>query len=146
MTISPIRSDDDHKAALSRIEALWGSPAGTAEADELDVLVVLVEDFEGHHYPVGDLEPVPFLLFHMEATGRTQADLGHLFGSAPRASEVLRRRRSLSKEMILSLQESWGIPATILIKPYAIEAKGKGATGDPSLKRTNAGSNRRSAA
>lgn len=146
MTIRPIRSDDDHQAALARIEVLWGAPAGTAEGDELDVLAVLVEDFERHRYPVEELEPLPFLLSHMEATGRTQADLGHLFGSAPRASEVLGRRRSLSKDMILALQESWGIPATILIQPYAIEPKGKKAPGIGSLKQPNAANKRRSAA
>ena len=131
MTIRPIRNEADHKAALVRIEGLWGAPDSTPESDELDILAILVEEFESRTYPFETLEPVPFLVAHMEATGRTQADLAKLLGSAPRASEVLGRRRSLSKEMIHALQEQWGIPASIMIKPYATEGKvgiRKGAT------------------
>ena len=33
--ISPIRTADDHKAALYRIEKLWGAEPGTEAEDEL---------------------------------------------------------------------------------------------------------------
>lgn len=44
--IRPIRSPEDHKAALARIEALWGADPDTPEGTELDVLVDLVEHYE----------------------------------------------------------------------------------------------------
>jgi HTH-type transcriptional regulator / antitoxin HigA len=46
MDIRPIRTDDDLRVALSRVEALWNAEAGTPEGDELDVLVDLVEAYE----------------------------------------------------------------------------------------------------
>jgi len=46
MDIRPIRTDEDHRAALAAIEACWGAPDGTEESDKLDVLVALVELYE----------------------------------------------------------------------------------------------------
>jgi HTH-type transcriptional regulator/antitoxin HigA len=146
MTIRPIHNDADLRATLTRIEALWGAPSGTHESDEMEVLAVLVEDYENRHFAVDELDPVPFLVAHMEATGRTQADLGRLFGSAPRASEVLGFRRSLSKEMILALQEAWGIPASVLIKPYALRSGASKSHGRPATGRADAGRKRHHAA
>jgi hypothetical protein len=38
MDIRPIRTEDDHRAALA---ALWGAPEGTEDGDQLDVLLAL---------------------------------------------------------------------------------------------------------
>ena len=51
MDSRPIRSKDDHHAALREIDALWGAPEGTDDGDKLDVLVALVERYEDVHYP-----------------------------------------------------------------------------------------------
>lgn len=118
MDIRPIRSPEDHAAALARIDALWGAEPGTDEGDMLDVLVDLVEHYEDRHFPIEPMEPVDLLRAHMEATGRSQADLARLFGSAPRASEILNRRRALTVEMIHKLSREWGIPADCLVRPY----------------------------
>jgi HTH-type transcriptional regulator / antitoxin HigA len=122
MAIRPIRNDDDLTDALRRIDVLWGAAPGTPEGDELDILAVLVEDYETRHFPIVPLEPIDFLKAHMEATGRTQSDLAGLLGSAPRASEVLNKRRALTVEMIHKLANEWGIPANCLVKPYPLAA------------------------
>jgi len=122
MAIRPIRSDDDLTEALRRLDALWGAATGTPEGDELDVLAVLIEDYETRHFPIVPLEPIDFLKAHMEATGRTQSDLTGLLGSAPRASEVLNKRRALTVEMIHKLASEWNIPADCLVKPYPLAA------------------------
>jgi antitoxin component HigA of HigAB toxin-antitoxin module len=50
--VKPIRSDSDYERALRRVEALWGSPAGSPQGDELEVLVTLIEAYEREHYPI----------------------------------------------------------------------------------------------
>ena len=122
MAIRPIRNDDDLTDALRRLDAVWGAAPGTPEGDELEVLAVLVEDYETRHFPIEPLEPVAFLKAHMVATGRTQSDLASLLGSAPRASEVLNKRRALTVDMIHKLTSEWNIPADSLVKPYALAA------------------------
>lgn len=45
-TIRPIRNDEDHRAALAAIEALWDAEPGTDDFDRLDLLATLVEAYE----------------------------------------------------------------------------------------------------
>ena len=51
MEVKPNGSDSDYELALRRVEALWGSPAGSSQGDELEVLIALIEAYEREHYP-----------------------------------------------------------------------------------------------
>jgi HTH-type transcriptional regulator/antitoxin HigA len=53
MEIRPIGGETDYERALRRVEELWNSPKGSAESDELDILVTLIEAYEREHYSVG---------------------------------------------------------------------------------------------
>ena len=55
--IIPIRTEADHKAALARIDALMDAEVGTPEADELSVLVDLVEAYEGEAFSNRSTDP-----------------------------------------------------------------------------------------
>lgn len=46
MNIKPIRNDDDLKRVFRRLEKIFQAEEGTAQADERDVLVALVEAYE----------------------------------------------------------------------------------------------------
>lgn len=118
MDIRPIRTDDDHNAAVREIEALWGAPSGTDEGDRLDVLITLVDAYESTRWPVPDVDPVDAIKQSMAMEGRTQTDLAVLFGSSSRASEVLHRKRPLTLAMIWELHQKWRIPAEVLVRPY----------------------------
>lgn len=122
MDISPIRNAADHDSALREIERLWDAADGTPDGDKLDILVTLVEAYERQRWPIQASDPVEIIKFIMEQRDATQADLAALLGSASRASEILRRRRPLTLQMIWRLHEAWGIPAELLIRPYATSA------------------------
>ena len=101
-TYNPIRTDKDHRAALAEIELLWGESIGTREGDKLDVLVTLVQAYEERRWPIKSrrrFDPVDVLLYAIEELGHSEADLADVFGSRPRASEVLARRRPLTLEI-----------------------------------------------
>ena len=110
MNIKPIRNDADLRATLARLDTLWGAAQDTAEGDELDVLVLLVEKFEDEHYPIGPSDPVKAIKFHMEQQGLTPRDLEPFIGSSGRVSEVLNRKRRLSLGMVKRLHEGLNIP------------------------------------
>ena len=57
MSIKPIRSEEDYDNTLAEIDSLWSSQPGTEEGDRLEVLVVLVQDYELVRYPVGPPDP-----------------------------------------------------------------------------------------
>src|ERR1700733_9806744 len=124
MDIRPIRSDRDHRAALSEIEACWGAAPRSEKGARLDVLLALVESYEANRWPVNadeNLDPVDILTYVIEELGHTQAELGELLGSRSRASEVLSRRRALTVEMIPKIPAACKIPADLLVRPYRVE-------------------------
>lgn len=125
MDIRPIRTDEDHRAALAEIEKLWSAPPGTPEADMLDVLVALVETYEERRWPLNSrrrFDPVDVLRYAIEELGHSQAELARIIGSRARASEVLARRRPLTLPMIRKIAANWKIPADLLIRPYRTTA------------------------
>ena len=124
MDIRPIRTDEDHRAALATIEACWGAPEGTEEGDKLDVLSALVEIYEAKRWPIeasASFDPIDVLHYALAELGHTQVDLAELLGSRSRASEILARRRPLTVEMIHKISEAWKIPAELLVRPYRVE-------------------------
>ena len=124
MDIRPIRTDEEHRAALAEIEACWGAPEGTEEGDELDVLLALVELYEAKRWPIDtddSFDPIDVLQYAIEELGHTQSELAELLGSRSRASELLSRRRALTVDMIHKIGEAWKIPADLLVRPYKVE-------------------------
>jgi len=121
MDIKPIRSEADYETALKTIDQLWDAAQGSPEADQLDVLVTLVEAYEEKHYPIPLPDPIEAILHYMESQGLSEIDLETYLGSRACVSEVLNRKRALSLEMIQKLHKGLGIPADILVQPYAAQ-------------------------
>lgn len=120
--VKPIRTDEDHRAALADVDRLWGADAGTPEADDLEVLAILIDRYERERWPTERVEPVEAIKAHMEMNGLDQGDLAALFGSESRASEILNRRRRLTVDMIAKLSNAWKLPADWLVQPYTLAA------------------------
>jgi HTH-type transcriptional regulator / antitoxin HigA len=121
MDIRPIRNEADHKAALTEIDRLWDAQDGTPEADIMEVLAILVEDFESKRWPVTASSPLEILRYAVSEMGHTQSGLAALLGSRSRASEILKGKRPLTIEAVRKISAAWNIPAELLIAPYEIE-------------------------
>ena len=115
MTIKPIRTDDDLRAAFHRLEGLFQADEGSAHADERDVLVTLIEAYENKHYAFGPADPVEAIKFRMAQQGLTPRDLEPFIGSSGRVSEVLIRKRPLSLRMVKQLHDGLRIPYESLL-------------------------------
>jgi HTH-type transcriptional regulator / antitoxin HigA len=102
MRIKPIRSEADYDEALRRVEALWGSGSGSAEGDELDILVPLIEAYEREHHPIDFPNPIDAIRFRLEQQGRDYRSLIGIIGQRTRVYEVMRGARPLSLNMIRS--------------------------------------------
>jgi len=115
MNIKPIRNDDDMRAAFRRLELVYQAQDGTPEADEMEILVTLIEAYEHKHFPIDDVDPVEAIKFRMEQQGLTQKDLEPFIGSSGRVSEVLNRKRRLSLQMVKRLHDGLHIPYESLL-------------------------------
>lgn len=117
MTIRPIRTDDDHRAALRELSAYFDAEPepGTPEGDRFEVLLTLVAAYEAARFPVPAPDPVEAIRFRMEQGGLTVKDLVPSIGQPNRVYEVLNRKRGLTLEMIRNLHRNLGIPVHALI-------------------------------
>lgn len=120
--MKPIHSETAYQAALAEIETLWQAEDGTDAADRLEVLALLVEDYERKNHPIPDPDPIDFLTHIMEARGLTRKDLEPYIGHRGRVAEILGRARPLSLGMIRRLSDGLGLPADVLVKRYSLRA------------------------
>ena len=118
MEIKPIKTDKDYKLALERLEIIFDSKKGSPEGDELEVLGILVDQYENEHFPIGLPDPIEAIKFRMEQMGYNQTDLANIVGLKSRASEILNKKRKLSLEMIRQLHDRLNIPTDVLIQVY----------------------------
>jgi HTH-type transcriptional regulator/antitoxin HigA len=116
--IKVIKSEADHTAALTRLEQLMdlNPAAGSPEAEELEVLALLIRNYESSRFPTARPDPIEALLFRMDQQKLTQRDLVPYIGSRSKVSEVLRRKRPLTLSMIRALHSGLGIPAESLLQ------------------------------
>ena len=118
--IKPIRTEEDHKRALARIDEIFDAEGGTLEGDELDVLVDLVMYYESKTVDIGLPDPISAIKFRMDQAGLTHRDLIPYIGSRSKVSEVLSGKRDLTLSMARALHQNLGIPADVLLqKPGA---------------------------
>jgi len=121
--IRPIRNARDHKVALAEIDDLLAArKLSKVRSNRLEILTVLVNDYEDRVFPAADMDPIDLLEAHMHNSGRTQKDLADMVGRGL-ASLILSRQRAMSLAVIRKISDAWGISADLLIKPYDLAAK-----------------------
>ena len=86
------------------------------------MLATLIEAYDNEHYPIAAPDPIELIKAHMTMTEKDQGDLAALFRSRSRASEILKRQRSITKHMMHQLVTVWRLPAEVLVAPYRIKS------------------------
>jgi HTH-type transcriptional regulator/antitoxin HigA len=81
------------------------------------VLATLVDAYESEHFPIDPPDPIEAIRFRLEQQGLDTRALVGVIGGRSRVYEVMHRKRALSLEMIRRLNERFGIPADVLIRP-----------------------------
>lgn len=118
MKIKPIRNEDDYQHALMRLEEIFDAKRGTDEGDELEIISILIDNYEDEHFPIEMPDPIEAIKFRMEQLGMKQKDLAEIFGFKSRVSEILNKKRKLTLEMVRKLNTTLHIPTEVLIQDY----------------------------
>ena len=118
MNIKPIKTKRDYINALKPLEVIFDAKPGTPQGDELEVLGILVHNYENDRFPIDLPDPIEAIKFRMEQLGYSQNDLAKHVGLKSRASEILNRKRKLSLNMIRQLHKDLNIPTDVLIQNY----------------------------
>lgn len=118
--LKPIKNNAQYEDALARVYDLMQKDLKpeSKESDELEVLSILVKEYELDHYPVPKPSPLEAIKFRLEQMGMSEAELSHILGYRSRKSEILSGKRKLSLTMIRKLNEVLHIPADVLIQAY----------------------------
>jgi HTH-type transcriptional regulator/antitoxin HigA len=118
MNIKPIKTEKNYRDAVKRMEHIFHAKRGTAEADELEILSILIEKYEDSKFKIDFPDPIEAIKFRMEQMGYTQSDLVGCIGYKSRVSEILHKRRKLNLDMIRALSHKLNISTEVLVQQY----------------------------
>jgi HTH-type transcriptional regulator/antitoxin HigA len=118
--IKPIKNNKQYDEALSRAYNLMQKnlKPDTKDSDELELLSILIKDYENQNFPVPRPDPIEAIKFRLDQMNLSEEKLSEILGYRSRKSEILSRKRKLSLRMIRKLNEVLNIPAEVLIQEY----------------------------
>ncbi|MES2428675.1 MAG: helix-turn-helix domain-containing protein [Bacteroidota bacterium] len=110
-----LKTESEYKIALKRTIELFNADENTPEGDELDLLLLLVKDYEDRHYHIPDPDPLEVIKLKLEEKGLKQKDLIHIIGSKSYVSQILSGKKELTLKMVKGLHQYLGISADIFL-------------------------------
>jgi HTH-type transcriptional regulator/antitoxin HigA len=111
-----ITTEAEYDQALETVEKLMADQQRTPEQTAiLQLLVTLIEEFETKHYPIEPSSPHAMLEHLMDARGIKQSDLVGVIGSKGVVSEVVNRKRAISKAQAKTLGEFFNVSPALFI-------------------------------
>jgi antitoxin component HigA of HigAB toxin-antitoxin module len=116
----PIRNIEDYREAQRIVDELSIKDEESLteeEQDILDVLTVIMLDYEAAHFAIQipKLTPVEFLKNLMESSGMSESDLGRLLGERTLGYRIIHGERQLSKKHIKILSEHFKIDPAVFL-------------------------------
>ncbi len=121
--MKPIKTKKQYKTYLAKAYDLMQVELlpNSKESDELELISILIEQYEMENYPIEPPHPIDAILFRMDQMNMKKSELAKILGTRSRASEILSGKRKLSLSMIRKLNKSLDIPAEVLIREYEVE-------------------------
>jgi len=111
-----IKTATQYKKAVKRTMEIFQAREGTPEADELELLLVLVKDYEDKHIVLPELDPIEAIKLKMEERGLKAKDLEPLIGSKGHVSSILSGRRELTLKTAQKLKDFLRLPADVFMQ------------------------------
>lgn len=118
--LRPIKNENQYEDALASVYSLMQQniKPDTKESDELEILSMLIKEYEHEHYPVPKPNPLDAIRYRMEQLNMSEAELSEILGYRSRKSEILSGKRKLNLQMIRKLMDRLQIPAEVLVQAY----------------------------
>jgi len=110
-----IKTEDDYNKASMRLMEIFHAEANTTESDELELLMVLVKDYDDKYYPLPKIDVLEVIKYKMSEMGLKNKDLEPIIGSKGHVSAVLSGKREITLKMAQKLKNYFSIPAEIFL-------------------------------
>ena len=117
--LKPIKTEEQYENYLERIYILMQTDlqVDSKESDELEILSILVKEYEEANYPIDKPNPIEAIRFRLDQMGKGDAFLSKILG-ASRKSEILSGKRKLNLPQIRKLSHELHISADVLVQEY----------------------------
>lgn len=110
-----IKTETNYTKAVKRVMEVFQSKPGTPESDELELLLVLVKDYEDKHIIMPELDPIAAIKLKMEERGLRAKDLEPIIGTKGHVSSILSGRRELTLKMAQKLEDYLELPSDVFM-------------------------------
>lgn len=110
-----LKTEEDYNKASMRMMKLFHSQPNSPENDELDLLIVLIKDYDEKHYQLPKLDPLEVIKYKMKERGMKAKDLEPIIGSKGHISAILSGKREITLKMAQKLKNYFGIPADVFL-------------------------------
>lgn len=117
MKLKPIKSGKEYAAYLDWVDGAFDKKIkpNTPEGEKLQVVLLLIKDYEDRHYAVPTPSPVAAIKLKMEEKGLRSKDLEPYIGNKSYVSQILSGKKPLTLSIVKALHRFLGIPAEILL-------------------------------
>ncbi|MGB4774105.1 MAG: transcriptional regulator [Daejeonella sp.] len=110
-----LKTEVEYNEAIERTINIFHAEQGTPEFEELELLLVLVKDYEDKHILIPELDPIEVIKLKMEEKGLKAKDLEPIIGTKGHVSLVLSGKRDLTLKMAKALRNFLEIPSDIFL-------------------------------
>ncbi|MEM9831144.1 MAG: transcriptional regulator [Bacteroidota bacterium] len=117
-----IETEEEYDRALARVNQLWNTPPNMPEAEELKLLLLLIEKYEDEHYTIDSPDPIEAIKVRMDELNLKPKDMIPIIGDKGTVSKILNRKIPLSLSMIRRLSQRLSLPADILIQEVSLSS------------------------
>lgn len=121
MKMKMFKNEDEYNKAIAMLEQI-GDREDFQEnqhlIEQFELLSSLIEAYDNKNADVGIGNPIEIIKLKMSYLGLKQKDLQPYIGSSGIVSEVLNKKRGLSKSMIRALSEFLHLDQDLLNTPY----------------------------
>ena len=111
-----LKTADEYTMATNRLMEIFHAEATTPEADELELLLVLVKDYDDRYYPIPEADVLEVIKLKMAERGMKAKDLEPIIGSKGHVSSILSGRREITLKMAQKLKDYFNLPAEIFLR------------------------------
>lgn len=116
-----IKTAQQYQYYCARLEELATAADAAAWQDELDLLTLLIETWNRAHATLPETDPIELLRSLMEGQGMLAKDLAVLLQVGKgTVSDILNRRRGLSKDVIRQLASHFRVAQEAFNRPYEL--------------------------
>jgi len=110
-----LKTETDYNQAALRMMQIFPALPGTPESEELELLIVLIKDFDEKHYKLPELDALEVIKYKMTEMGMKAKDLEPIIGSKGHVSAILSGKREITLKMAQKLKNYFRIPAEVFL-------------------------------